>query len=371
MQGYKDYYKILGVSRKASTEEIKKAYRKLARKYHPDVNPGDKEIEKNFKEISEAYSVLGDAKKRKEYDRLGAYQSAYSHSQDFSNFSFDGFKGFDFSYFDKNIFQDLFNRYSYGEPYYQSTQPVKGKDIHYTININFMDSIKGLRTKLSIVRPVSCSQCNGSGYLFSNKETICPDCQGRGQKAWGKGPLKFSSPCPTCNGRGRITGTPCTKCGGSGMQEKRENIMVQIPKGVTNGSKIRVAGKGAAGRNGGPSGDLYIITNISSHPFFNRIGDNIYIKLPISIVEAALGANVEVPTIEGKTVMKIPPGTKSGQKFRLGNKGAPSFRSQKKGDQIVEVEIVMPEKLNNRSKELLREFGRINPANPRKMIRTY
>jgi len=361
----KDYYKILGIKRNASTEEIKKAYRKLARKYHPDVNPGDKEAERNFKEISEAYSVLGDAKKRKEYDQLGAFKSSYAREPNYANFSF---KGFDFSHLGDNIFKDLFSRFAGEEPYTPSQGPIKGEDIHYTININFMDSLKGLSTKLNIIRPVSCSRCGGSGFIFSSNEVICPDCQGTGERFISKGSLRLSSPCPTCKGRGRLTGTPCPKCGASGRDNRRETIMVKIPPGVSSGSKIRVAGKGAAGKNGGSAGDLYIISNVSSHPFFTRIGDNIHIKLPVSITEASLGAKIEVPTVDGKAMMTIPPGTQSGQKLRLKGKGAPSLRGNKRGDQIVEVEIVLPEKLNNRSKELLREFARINPENPRKSI---
>jgi molecular chaperone DnaJ len=373
MQGTKDYYQILGVSRNASIEEIKKAYRKLARKYHPDVNPGDKKAEEKFKEISEAYSVLGDPKKRKEYDQFGAYQSAYSGQRAYSadaNFGDFSFGGFDFSHFGRDIFQDLFAGTSKQKQSYQAYQPIKGEDIHYAINITFMDSIKGLNTKISINRPVNCSQCGGSGYIPGSSEIICPDCRGTGQKIMSKGPMRLSAVCPTCHGSGKIRGVHCTKCRGSGIEQKRENIMVKIPPGVTNGSKVRIPGKGAAGKNSGPPGDLYIITNVTPHPFFTRVGDNIHIKLPISITEAALGAQIEVPTIDGKVTMKIPPGTQNGQKFRLRNRGAPLLRANKKGDQVVEVQVALPKNLDERSKELLREFEKLNSQNPRKNIQT-
>ncbi len=371
MQGNKDYYQILGVSRNASIEEIKKAYRKLARKYHPDVNPGNKKAEEKFKEISEAYSVLGDPKKRKEHDQFGAYQSAHSGQRAYStgtNFGDFSFGGFDFSHFGRDIFQDLFGGSSKQKQSYQAYQPIKGEDMHYTINITFMDSIKGLNTKISINRPVTCSQCGGSGYIPGSNETICPDCHGTGQKIMSKGPMRLSAACPTCHGIGKIRGVRCIKCRGSGIEQKRENIMVKIPPGVTNGSKVRIPGKGAAGKNSGPPGDLYIITNVTPHPFFIRVGDNINIKLPISITEAALGAQVEVPTIDGKVTMKIPPGTQNGQKLRLRNKGAPLLRANKKGDQVVEIQVVLPKNLAERSKELLREFEKLNPENPRKNI---
>jgi molecular chaperone DnaJ len=375
MQDNKNYYQVLGVSRNASNEEIKKAYRKLARKYHPDVNPGDKKAEEKFKEISEAYAVLGDAKKRKEYDQFGAYQNAHSGQRAYSagtNFGDFSYGGFDFSHLGKDIFQDLFGGFSQQKQSYQAYQPIKGEDIHYTINITFMDSIKGLNTKISINRPMTCSQCGGSGYTPGSSESICPDCRGTGKKMMNRGPMRFSTICPTCQGSGQIRGTPCTKCHGSGLEQKREHIMVKIPPGVTNGSKVRVPGKGAAGKNNGPPGDLYIITNVTPHPFFTRVGDNIHIKLPISLTEAVLGAHVAVPTIEGKVTMKIPPGTQNGQKFRLRNKGAPSLRGHnKKGDQVVEVQIVLPEKLDSRSKDLLREFEKLNPENPRKNIQSY
>jgi len=363
----KDYYKILGVERKASTAEIKKAYRKLARKYHPDLNPGDKAAEARFKEIQEAYSVLSDPKKKKQYDQFGFVgdvppggpgQQAYT----------SGFEGFDFSSFGTSSFRDFFENI-FGQTAAQSQQRVeRGEDLHYTMKVNFMDAIQGVKTRIQLTRLVACSSCQGRGYTARGGDQVCSVCRGSGQTSLQRGFMKFATTCPACGGTGRTPGQECGACHGSGLVPKTELISVRIPGGVNTGSKVRIAGRGNSGRRGGPPGDLFITIEVDSHPLFKREGSNIYVKLPITVTEATLGAKIEIPTLYGATTIKIPPGTKSGQKFRLKDKGAPLPGRRAKGDQFVEVSIVPPPFNDERIRELMRELQRISCQNPRQKI---
>lgn len=401
----KDYYGMLGVKKSASAEDIRKAFRKLARKYHPDVNPGDKAAEEKFKQISEANDVLSDPKKRKIYDQIGFYSDnidpataeAYARAgggaqgggAGFGAGGFGGFSGasaggqggqeipFDFSGFDfsdlsgaqeqkrgggfrdifSNIFGGGFGRGAAAE------QPEPGTDLEYTANVGFWQAIKGTKLRLSIPRQETCTTCNGRGFMQTTE--TCPECGGQGTVTQTSGNMRFNIQCPRCHGTGKAR-TPCPMCHGEGVIRRTEPIEVNIRPGTRNGQRIRLAGKGNAGQHGGPAGDLYIIVRIGDHPVFRREGDDVYIAVPITATEAALGAKVEVPTIDGRALLRIPPGTQSGQKLRLREKGVPSAtRDGVRGDEIAEIKIVVPKVQDERSKEILREFAKLNPEDPR------
>ena len=374
-----DFYKILGVKKDAKPEEIKKAYRRLARKYHPDVNPGDKSAEERFKQMSEAFDVLSDPKKRKVYDRFGQY------SENLANAAADAGPGtaytrgapFDFSGFDwgstttstgagsgsfRDIFADLFGGKAEREP--PRPQPQRGADIEMPLSLSFEEAINGLTTSLTVNRSEQCSRCHGAGDTGGSVVT-CTTCNGTGQVQRTGGRLRFSQECPDCGGSGKRR-PPCALCKGKGTLPKAENVKVRIPAGVDTGSRVRIPGKGEGGRLGAPPGDLYIITNVGRHQYFTRKGDNIYVTVPITVPEAALGAKIEVPTVTGKAQLRIAPGTQSGQKFRLRGRGAPSLRDANvHGDQFVEVQVTLPKVISEETKELLRKYAQINDENPR------
>jgi molecular chaperone DnaJ len=377
-----DLYQLLGVGKKATAEEIKKAYKKLARKYHPDVNPGDKKAEDQFKKISQAYAVLSDPAKRAQYDQYGAVLGeGQQPSGAGPNVNFD-FQGFDFSTAGGSsfgdIFSDLFGSIRGGggtgkktrSRTTESRMPERGQDILHPINIGFLDAIRGISTELHMDRQVACTTCGGSGAAPNSTPSECAECRGSGQVNRSRGYMKFSSLCPVCGGKGVIQ-TPCSRCNGKGVVRKTETIRVNIPPGVDSGSKVRVAGKGQGGINGGPDGDLYLMVNVASHPIFKREGDNVHLTVPVTVTEAALGSKIEVPTVDGSSTMKIPPGTQSGQVFRLREKGAPSLRGGSRGDQLVEVRVILPPVRDERSKEILKEFERLNPINPREDLLRY
>jgi molecular chaperone DnaJ len=385
----KDYYGTLGVGRDAKPEEIRKSYRHLARKYHPDVNPGNKAAEEKFKQLSEAYEILSDEKKRKIYDQYGFYSDNLppggytSGAERTPNAPPPGvdFSGFDFSNFEdagsepgkrgsgigggfRDIFSQIFSRGDHEAP---SEEPEKGSDIEYRMHIGFGDAIRGAQVRITVGRDETCSTCHGTGAAPGPTIT-CPNCSGTGKVARQVGTMRFDMPCPQCGGTGKQH-RPCPKCHGRGSIQTPETLTVRIPPGVDTGSRVRVPGKGNAGVQGGPPGDLYIVTEVEPHPVFERKGDNIYVKLPVSISEAALGAKVEVPTINGPSTIKIPPGTQSGQKLRLRGKGAPSLRDSSgevRGDEFVEVQVMVPRVADERTKEILRELSRLNPEDPRK-----
>ena len=354
-----DFYKTLGVARGASLDDIRKSYRKLARKYHPDVNPGDRTAEERFKKISEAYEVLSDPKKREVYDAYGTY------SENFRPRPGDGrgfdFSGFDFSELGGSGFSDFFSRMFQGGP--EPPRP-QGRDLEYQISMSFDDALNGLRTQIAYDRMEACRSCRGSGQASAERAGSCPLCRGTGKLAQMRGPARVMTDCHRCGGTGRIN-RQCPSCSGHGRISTPTRLEVRIPAGVQNGSRIRFAGKGEAGLGGAPPGDLYVVAKVTSHPFFERKGDNIYCKVPVTVTEAALGAKIQVPTIDGRSLLKIPPGTQGGQKFRLRGKGAPSLRAARRGDQFVEVRVVVPRIADERSKELLRELAQLNPADPR------
>ncbi len=387
-----DYYQTLGVARDANADDIRKVYRKLARKYHPDLNPGDKSAENRFKDVQEAYDVLSDEKKREMYDQVGYYSDSgnpppgsgpgpngSARSQP-PNMDFDGF---DFGeYFRQNAgrtdqrqssteeraggFKDIFSQFFKGGGETAEETPEKGADLEYAINIDFWQAIKGTTLKLEVTRHEVCSTCHGSGQGAGGSVT-CPQCNGTGQVTQMAGAMKFSLSCPRCNGKGRLRNA-CPTCHGDGRIAHKETVDVRIPAGAQTGSRLRVPGKGNAGTMGAPAGDLYITTRVEPHPVFKREGDNIEITVPVTVTEAALGAKIEVPTIDGKTLWKLPPGTANGQKFRLRERGVFNTRKNGRGDQIIEVALQAPKAQDERTKEILRELAQLNPEDPRAQI---
>ncbi len=368
-----DYYAILGVPRNAKEQDIKKAYRRLARKNHPDVNPGDKSAEERFKRIQQAYDVLSDPKKRAIYDQYGFYSENFKEQpgggsgrgfREGFHTGFD-FSGMDFSEAGQTSFRDIFSELFGGGSARRSEEgPAKGEDLEHHLNISFMESIQGLSARMTINRAVACASCEGTGMDRAAAQQTCSRCRGTGQETRSHGFMRFSGPCRACGGTGRVGGR-CGACGGSGRAMTQETITVRIPPGVADGYRMRVPGKGNAGRAGGPPGDLYLIISVRPHEFFRREGNDILCTVPVTVTEAALGTKIEVPSIGGKTLLRIPPGTQSGQKFRLRGKGAPSIRGGLPGNQIVEVRVVVPQVADERSKEILRELARLNPENPR------
>lgn len=378
----KDYYSTLGVKKDAKADELKKAYRKLARKYHPDVNPNDKSAEEKFKEIQEAYDVLSDEKKRKVFDRFGYYADNLDVNSPYGAGAAPGGQGgFDFSGFSwdaepteagssssfRDIFSDLFSGGAKSEPEPPRAQPKKGKDIEIPLALSFEESMTGLTTNITVNRSEQCSRCQGAGDT-GGPVVVCSTCKGAGQVQRTGGRLQFSQTCPDCGGTGRRR-QPCSVCQGKGVTPKTEQVKIRIPAGVDTGSRVRIPKKGGGGRLGAQPGDLYIITNVGKHRYFSRKGDNIYVTVPITVPEAALGTKIGVPTVEGKAQLKIPAGTKSGQKFRLRGRGFPSLRNPKlRGDQFVVVQITLPRVISEETKEVLRQFEKVNPENPRRVM---
>jgi molecular chaperone DnaJ len=401
----KDYYDVLGVKKSASADEIRKAFRKLARKYHPDVNPGDKSAEEKFKTLSEANDVLSDPKKRKIYDQVGFYSDnidpATAEAYSRAGGSAGGFPGgspaggagpaggqgvpFDFSGFDFSDladgasrgrrsggggggFRDIFSGIFGGGRGAAAAEagPEEGADLEYQVNVPFWTAIRGGVMRLNISRQDVCSNCHGQGYIEAPGK--CPECDGTGQITQTGGRMKFNVPCPSCHGTGKNIST-CAVCHGEGTVTRTDPIEVRIKAGTRDGQRIRLAGKGNAGPHGGAAGDLYVIIRTGDHPIFRRDGDDIYLTVPVSATEAALGAKIEVPTIDGRALLKIPPGTQSGQKLRLREKGVPSAtKDGVRGDEIVEITVTVPMPRDERTKELLRELAKLNPEDPREEL---
>ena len=360
-----DLYIILQIGRTASVNDIKRAFRKLARRYHPDINPGDRHAEERFKRITEAYDILSDPLKREFYDVNGFYTEGVLNQRDTGAQWGFTFQGFDFSRSRDAEFGEIFgqirNRHSL-------RVPERGQDLEYPVALTFEESIRGVNAKVHVGRMFSCGTCNGSGQAPGSRETACPPCGGTGKTTRVKGHLQFAVTCGDCGGSGRAV-SPCSACGGEGRVSAAENLVVDIPAGAATGTRIRVPGKGDSGPLGGAPGDLYIVVSAGTHPFFERKGDNIHCIVPLTLTEAALGTKIQVPTIDGPAVVRIPPGTQSGQKLRMRDKGAPSLLNPGvRGDQYVEVRVLVPRIADERSKEILRELAKLNPDNPRKDI---
>jgi molecular chaperone DnaJ len=385
-----DYYDTLKIPRGASADEVRKSYRKLARKYHPDLNPGDKAAEERFKNVQEAYDILSDAKKREMYDQFGFYSEngfpgagpgPGPGAQQPPNMDFGGFDFTD--YFSRGAgagagtgsgsrpretgggggFKDIFSQFFKGGAEEEQPEPEKGADLEYALTIDFWQAIRGTQASINVTRHEVCPTCHGMG-ASSGGSSPCPECNGSGHVTQMAGAMKFNLTCPRCGGKGRLNKT-CPTCHGDGRVAKTEVVEVRIPAGAQNGSRLRVAGKGNAGTMGAPAGDLYITTRVSPHPLFNREGDNILIRVPVNVTEAGLGAKIEVPTIEGKAILKIPPGTQNAQKFRMREKGVFNARKNQRGDQIVEVAIQAPKVTDEETKDLLRKLAELHPEDPR------
>jgi len=372
-----DYYELLGVSRKASVKDIRTAFRKLARKYHPDLNPGDKSSEEKFKQLQEAYDVLSDSKKRQMYDQYGFYSDnlppggpgGAGAEGGHPDINFD-FGGFDFGGGGAGgaggggNFRDLFSQFFRGgrggemEP-----EQEPGNDLEYQIEIDFWDAVRGAVKKLSITRLDSCENCHGTGAVGSPQ--TCTTCGGTGSVQQAAGKMRFNVPCTRCGGTGKLR-TACKSCGGEGRVRRTETIDVRIPAGVANGGRVRVPGKGNAGTMGAPAGDLYLRVEVKPHPFFERRGSDLYTKVPVTVSEATLGAKIEVPTIDGRSIVRIPPATNSGKTLRLKEKGVPSARNGARGDQYVEIQVVVPPPTDERVRNLMKELENVAPSDPRK-----
>jgi molecular chaperone DnaJ len=393
----KDYYATLGVKKTATPEEIHKAFRKAARKYHPDVNPNDKRAEEKFKELSEANDVLSDEKKRKIYDQVGFYSDqidpaqaeAYARQQrsggqapgyasgqppiDFGGFDFSGFQSgpgaqtgsgnFGSGNF-KDIFSGIFGGAQRAQRQPRGPQP--GTDIEYQATIDFWTAIRGGQARIQINRQETCPSCHGHANTGGGAE--CPECHGTGQVTQMGGRMKFNISCPRCNGTGQIS-DDCATCNGEGTVTRAETVEFRIKAGTRDGQRIRLQGKGNAGVNGGPPGDLFLIVRTGTNPVFTRVSDDIQITVPITVAEASLGAKVEVPTIDGRAQLKIPPGTQSGQKLRMRERGVESASHPgQRGDEIVTVEVAVPHLNDERSREIMRELAKLNPDDPRKAL---
>jgi len=352
----RDYYEVLGVDKNATPDEIKKAYRKLARQYHPDVNKEPDAAEK-FKEVKEAYEVLSDENKRAQYDRYGHTDP----NQGFGGFGgFGGGGGFE----DFGGFGDIFDMFFGGGSRRNPNAPQRGADLQYTMTIEFKEAVFGKETDIEIPRTENCDHCNGSGARPGTHPETCSTCRGTGQQevvqntAFGR--IVNRRVCPACSGTGKIIREKCSKCNGSGKVKNRRKIHVKIPAGIDDGSQIRLSGEGESGIRGGPPGDLYIVVNVKPHDFFEREGDDIYCEVPITFAQAALGDEIEVPTLSGKVKLKIPAGTQTNTYFRLKGHGVPRLRGIGQGDQHVKVVVVTPTKLSEKQKELLREFAKLS-----------
>jgi molecular chaperone DnaJ len=359
-----DLYLILQVGRAATVTDIKRAFRKLARRYHPDINPGDSTAEEYFKRISEAYEILSDPLKKQFYDLNGFYSDGVLETKTTKGAWGFSFQGFDFSNSSTSPFGEIFGDFLSRQS--ARREPERGQDLEYQISVSFADSMRGFRSQITAYRKHTCETCRGAGRSSTPREKPCGACHGSGKVGRMKGHLQFTVGCAECGGSGRSL-APCDVCGGEGRIPRTEVFDLDIPAGVSTGSRVRFPGKGDVGTMGGPPGDLFIVTNVAQHRFFNRVGDNIQCIVPITVSEAALGAKVEVPSVDGNIVIRIPPGTQNGQLFRVRGKGAPSLSQPgSRGDQFVEVQVVVPRIADERSKEILRELARLNPADPRK-----
>lgn len=362
----KDFYEILGVSKNASKEEIKKAYRKLARKWHPDINPGNKEAEQKFKEISRAHEVLGKEEKRKLYDEFGEegiqagfdaekarqYKQWEAFQQGSRARSAEGFGQY-------QSYEDVFgNLFGFGREAggFKTTGPMRGRNIEHDMALDLVSALRGFETDLSMQRIKACRGCQGSGTDPNSTFIKCTTCGGSGRLNVAEGPIQFTKPCPQCKGHGQ-TGKTCAKCGGSGQVLGTERIRVTIPQGVKEGSKVRVAGKGEPGLNGGQPGDLYLVIHLKPHPFLKREGDNLYMEVPVTVHEAMAGGNIDIPTIDGQVNVKVPPKSQSGQTLRLKGKGAVNPKTKKRGDLMVKLVVKVPQ---TEDKDILEAVGKMD-----------
>ncbi|HVP76095.1 MAG TPA: molecular chaperone DnaJ [Gaiellaceae bacterium] len=351
----KPLYDTLGVPKNASADEIKKAYRKLARKHHPDANQGDKQAEERFKEVQHAYDVLSDPEKRKAYDRFGTQNgrvAAGGANVDFGNIDF-GDLG--------DLFGGLFGGLGGRGPGARAQrQPLKGNDVEAQVHLSFEDSLHGVVAKVPVELMTACSQCGGTGAQPGTAPVICPECNGRGVKVESQGLFALSQPCPRCRGNGTVIEQPCPKCKGSGRERRIKTYTVKIKAGVKDGTRIRLKGKGEPGENGGPNGDLIVVTRVTSSPTYERRGDDLVVQVPVSYSTAALGGSVEVPTPDGPVSLKIPAGSEDGKLLRIKGRGAPRLSGNGKGDVLARVRIEVPKRVSKRERELLEQLKQVS-----------
>jgi molecular chaperone DnaJ len=341
-------YEVLGVPKNAPADEIKKAYRKLAREYHPDKNPGDARAEERFKEVQHAYDILSDADKRKQYDAFGRNGARGGGS---------GAPGFNFEGFDLGDLGDIFGGLFGGGARAQTRQRgARGADVEARVNLSFDDSLQGVSVQVPVELEVACSQCNGSGAKPGTAPKICPECNGRGVRAEDQGFFALSQPCPRCRGNGTVIEDPCPQCRGTGRERRTKRYTVKIPAGVKDGTRIRLKGKGEAGTGGAPAGDLFVVTRVAESPLYDRRGSDLLVEVPVSYTDAALGTTVEVPTPEGAVSLKVPAGSEDGKLLRIRGRGAPKLSGGGKGDVLARLKIQVPKRLNKKQRELLEEL---------------
>lgn len=362
----RDYYEVLGVSKTATQDELKKAYRKLARKYHPDLNKDNPEAAEKFKECNEAYSVLSDEQKRAQYDQFGP--EAFENGGMGGGPGAGGFGGF--GGFGGSGMEDIFDMFFGGQGRggrSNNAGPQRGADLRYDMEIAFEEAAFGVEKEISLKRAERCEHCHGEGAEPGSKVETCPECHGSGYVRFTQntmfGQMVNERPCSRCHGEGKIISNPCKECGGSGTVKKTKKLKVKIPAGVDNGSRLRVGGEGEAGLKGGPSGDLYVYLYVKPHKFFERDGTTVLCEVPINIVQATLGAEIKVPTLDGQVTMKVPEGTQPGKVMRLKGKGIPSLRGGGRGDQLVRMKVVVPTKLTDKQKDALQKFADISKDN--------
>ena len=358
-----DPYSVLGVSSSASTGEIERAYRKLARQYHPGLNPGDRHAEERFRQVDAAYRILGDAVRRREYDQVGSLPVAAAHLEQhlsFTGFDFsapaDGPTAATFSELFADVFQDAARR---------ATSADRGLEIEASLRLTFEEALRGGHFPLSVARQDRCEVCGGEGWT-SRSPVPCPECGGQGTRHWARGHMVFTKKCERCEGQGALTSQTCRACGGAGLRAGTDVVVIDVPAGIEAGARLVAPGRGHAVRGGAP-GDLYVTIDVGAHPFFRRAGSEVVLTLPVAVHEAALGARVDVPTLDGPVKLRVPPGTSSGQRFRMRGRGVPSRTGDPDdaGDLVIEVAIVLPPVRDERSRELLKEFGRLNDVDVR------
>ncbi len=362
----RDYYEVLGVSKTATQDELKKAYRKLARKYHPDLNKDNPEAAEKFKECNEAYSVLSDEQKRAQYDQFGP--EAFENGGMGGGAGAGGFGGF--GGFGGSGMEDIFDMFFGGQGRggrSNNAGPQRGADLRFDLEISFEEAAFGVEKEISLKRAEKCEHCHGEGAEPGSKVETCPDCHGSGYVRFTQntmfGQMVNERPCSKCHGEGKIISNPCHECHGTGTVKKTKKLKVKIPAGVDNGSRLRVGGEGEAGVKGGPSGDLYVYLYVKPHKFFERDGTTVLCEVPINIVQATLGAEIKVPTLDGQVIMKVPEGTQPGRVMRLKGKGIPSLRGGSRGDQLVRMKVVVPTRLTEKQKDALQKFADISKDN--------
>jgi molecular chaperone DnaJ len=365
----KNLYDVLGVAKNASQDDIKKAYRKLARQYHPDRNPGDASAEERFKEVQTAYDVLSDAEKRKNYDTFGSPDGRPGFAG--GNAGGDG-RNFNFNVGDLGDLGDLLGGFFGGRGRGRAQQQqrgVRGADLETEVSLSFEDSLRGIETKIPVTVDTACSVCGGSGARPGTAPVICPECNGRGVIAESQGLFALSQPCPRCRGNGTIVEDPCPKCHGSGRERRTKRYTVKIKPGVKDGTRIRLKGKGEPGMNGGPPGDLYVVTRVQPSALFQRRGDDLVIDVPITYTEAALGASVDVPTPDGPSIsLKVPAGSQDGKLLRIRGRGAPKLDGSGQGDLLARVRLAVPQKLTKAERDALENLQKVSRENPRERL---